>query len=108
MKIQKLTLYMISDLADYNAIGIYSDGKITVLKGSKIRKPNNNTKRNQYVNEIRNNPLKVNDEMIVLEDIEFSSPSTAAQFVADTNRNGLLYWRNKDNKKLRDLLIGGK
>ena len=44
--------------------------------------------------------------MQVLRNIEFDSVSMAAQFVADTSRNGLLYWRNKSNKKLKEI-IGG-
>lgn len=108
MEKEKMTLYMISKKADYKATGIYENGKIKVLKGSKIRKSNINTKRVGFVNEIRNNKDYVGTDLIVKKDIVFSSPSTAAQFVADTSRNGLLYWRNEKNEKLRDLLSEGR
>ena len=44
--------------------------------------------------------------MQVLEDLVFNSASMASQFVTDTSRNGLLYWRDKNNKKLKEI-IGG-
>lgn len=105
----KIELFMKSEKADYSAKGIYFDGKITVLKGSKIRKHNNNEyKRISQISDYRNNPDFVDNNMIVLKDIVFNSPSTAAQFVADTSRNGLLYWRSADNKKLKDILRKGE
>ena len=82
--------------------GIYFEGKIKVLKGSKIRIRNEKDyKRINQSEMYRNNNEYVDKNMIVLKDIIFDSPSTAAQFVADTSRNGLIYWRDKDNKKLK-------
>lgn len=105
---QDLILYMKSDKANYNAVGIYNDGKIIVQKGSIIRKNNTSKKykRSPTIEKLRSDPTLINNSMQVLRNIEFDSVSMAAQFVADTSRNGLLYWRNKSNKKLKEI-IGG-
>ena len=108
MKDEKMILYMISEKADYKATGIYENGKIRVLKSSKIRQANINTKRVEFVNKIRNDENYVGENLILKKDIVFPSPSTAAQFVADTSRNGLLYWRNAENVKLKDILNKGE
>ena len=102
----KVKVYMISKKADYNASAIYEDGKITILKGSKIRKENKNFNRMSLLNTYRNDSKIVDNNYYLLKDITFNSPSTAAQFVGDSSRNGLLYWRDKDNNKLKNI-IGG-
>lgn len=103
----KLKVFMVSKKNYYNASGIYEDGKLTVLKGSKIREKNMNFQRMSLIEDLRNNKNVVDENNIIKKDVIFNSPSTAAQFVGDSSRNGLLYWRNKDNVKLRDI-IGGK
>ena len=40
----------------------------------------------------------------LLKDVECTSPSMAAALVAGGPRDGLLFWRNKNGKKLKDLL----
>ncbi len=98
-------VYMKSNQANYNAKGIYKNGKLIVLKGSKIREKNSKEyNRIRQAIEYRENAEYVDKKMIVKKDIIFDSPSTAAQFVADTSRNGLIYWRNENNVKLRDLI----
>lgn len=89
---------------EYDAKGFYKDGKLTVLKGSKIRiKKENNYKRNKFVDTVRNDKKYV-DNGIVIKDIEFSSPSTAAQFLIDQSINGKNFWRDENRKKLKDLI----
>ena len=102
----KIKVYMISKIADYNASAIYEDGKITIMKGSKIRKENPNFKRMPLLDNYRKDKKIVDKNYYLLKDLTFNSPSTAAQFVGDSSRNGLLYWRDKDNNKLRNI-IGG-
>lgn len=43
---------------------------------------------------------------ILLEDMEFNSPSTAASFVLGNNINGLVEWKTKDGVPLKDLQEG--
>lgn len=102
----KVKVYMVSKKADYSANALYEDGKITILKGSKIRKENPNFKRMTILDNYRKDRKIVDENYILLKNITFNSPSTAAQFVGDSSRNGLLYWRDENNKKLKDI-IGG-
>ena len=44
------------------------------------------------------------DDDTTIADIEFTSPSTAGQFVGGGAVNGKYYWRTKDNKKLGDFI----
>lgn len=99
-----MKLYFKSCRSDeYNATGIYKDGNLTVLKGSKIRiNPENNYKRNEYADSIRNNPEYVKNN-ILQKDVTFKSASTAAQFVIDQSINGLNVWKDENKKKLKDL-----
>lgn len=100
----KVKLYMTSKKADYNASALYENGKITVLKGSKIRQENPNFKRMTILDNYRNDKDIVDNNYVLLKNITFNSPSTAAQFVGDSSRNGLLYWRDKENKKLKNII----
>jgi hypothetical protein len=102
----KVIVYMKSLKADYNATAVYEDGKITVIKGSKIRKENPNFKRMKILSDYRIDRTIVDENYILKKNITFNSPSTAAQFVGDSSRNGLIYWRNEENIKLKNI-IGG-
>lgn len=76
----------------------------TLLKGSQIApslkdscRKNGKTLREKYASII-------SPDLITLEDIYFSSSSTAAKFVAGSSLNGKLYWRTKDGVLLKDIL----
>lgn len=100
----KIKLYMISSKADYNASAVYENGKITIKKGSKIRKENPKFKRMELLDTYRKDKEIVSNDYTLLKDITFNSPSTAAQFVGDSSRNGLIYWRDENNIKLKEIL----
>lgn len=107
MEENKLKIYMKSIKANYEATAEYEDGKVIIKSGSRIRKCNKNYNRPKLFQLIRDDCTKVKDYMLV-EDITFNSPSTAASFVADTSKNGLIYWRDKNNTKLKEILGGKK
>ena len=91
---------------EYKAYGEYKNGKITVLKDSKIRTDIANSKKfklsmvakkyREDINYVKNN--------IVLKDIVFDSPTAAAQFVCGHSISGILSWRKKKKKTLKDTL----
>ena len=77
----------------YEASGTYSDGKITVHKGSKLGYPSSaNFKRNKIAYMLREDSSIVKDG-VVINDCAFESPSTAAQFVTGGSRNGYDTWK---------------
>ncbi len=48
--------------------------------------------------------LKQEDNYLVfVKDFEFGSPSTAASVVRGGNTNGLIYWKNKEGKTLKEI-----
>lgn len=95
----------------YDSKAIYRDGHIVVLKGSIINSALANSDKfsvSKQINKIRNDRSIVSKDMVVLKDIEFSSPTKAGIFVCGYSVNGLDRWKNADRKKLKDLLTGGK
>lgn len=84
-----------------NADGIYMDGTVKVLKGSRIFL-NQNCKFDRYAEafRLRSDPSVVDPEGTVLKDCLFKTPSAAAVFVAGSSRNGNDFWRVEEGKKL--------
>ena len=71
----------------YCATGTYEDKKVIVLAGSRISV--NCAKRiNPIVQKLREDKAIVSKDMILLVDVPFRSPSTAATFVSGNMSNG--------------------
>ena len=90
---------------DYKAYGYRVDNGFTVLKGSKIKKEIGATipkiiERIQRLREANNDRIS---ESVLVEDVLLSSPSSAADFVAGSNCNGLEYWKNENGKTLKQI-----
>jgi len=73
-----------------------------VLAGSKID-PNIYSNENA-VRKLREENTDKLDDGTTIADIEFSSPSTAGEFVVGGAANGKYYWRTKNDKKLADFI----
>lgn len=81
---------------------VNNGNKYIVLAGSKIDLniySNKNT-----VKKLREENAGKLDGETTITDIEFSSPSTAGEFVGGGAANGKYYWRTKDDKKLADFI----
>lgn len=99
-----MDIYMYSNRTSdtYNAKGVYNEGKVTVLKGSKIALClKNNFRPYVVVKKYREDSTFVDKNGIVLKDIEFSSPSGAAQFVSGRSTDGWLSWKIKRGVSLK-------
>ena len=89
------------------AKGIPTSAGFVVLKGSEIASSTVQSYSKAF-NQIRKNLInqgklkKENDKLILVEDYEFSSPSTAAAIVMGRNANGLTEWKLKDGTTLKD------
>ena len=85
----------------YYANGIYDGKGVIVLKGSSIS--SKVAKKIQpIVAKVRNNPEIVSKDMILLQDINFRSASTAASFVTGNISNGKRVWRTENGIKLKE------
>ena len=86
----------------YEAKAKYADGKITVLKGSKINNcPAAGYSPSSAVASILSDRSKVDENGITLDNIEFASLSTAASFVTGRTANGMIVWKTPDGKYVR-------
>jgi len=77
-----------------HADGFYEDGKVTVLKGSKLFIDCNN-KFDRYAEALalRTDKDVVDKDGVLLKDCEFKTPSAAAVFVAGSSRSGNTFWK---------------
>lgn len=96
-KIQSINFYI-------DAIGKQTAEGFVVLKGSKIS-PQIKDVVSDSTRKARNK-AKINSESILLEDVLFSSPSGAGEFVIGNTCNGWTNWRTKDNITLKDFEKG--
>lgn len=89
----------------FHADGIYENGSLTVLKGSTLKPQQiSSFKRAKQVLECRNDETVVKNN-ILLKDVTFKSPSTAAQLVTDASTNGYESWKCDNGKNLKEHLL---
>ena len=84
------------------AVGEYDGQRVTILPDSKINTTLSYAAMSEKIKLIRNNPEYVSAEGIILKEIEFGSPYTAAQFVKGRSVNGYISWRIDDKISLKD------
>ncbi len=94
------------------ARAVYKDGRMTLLKGSKITKePKDSFKKNKeaafkkYTSYIEDTSLtKEEDDFFVLQqDLEFTSVSYPSDIVKGHSTNGWLEWKNIDGKTMDEI-----
>ena len=102
-----LNLHTVSRDNLFDANAIYDNGKVIVLKGSRIntRKNPNFKPSDEVANKLVDTSLVGNDG-ILKKDVEFNSLSTAATFVAGRISNGMITWKTEDGKYVRYTLKG--
>jgi len=93
--------YFAKDTTDARMKVIDGDRYI-VLAGSKIDQ--NIYSNENAVKKLREENADKLDDGTTIADIEFSSPSTAGEFVVGGAANGKYYWRTKNDKKLADFI----
>ena len=84
------------------AIGDFTEKGIKILKGSRINVIDSYPKMSDRVREIRKNRKVVDEEGVLLEDVFFNSPSSAAVFVTGRSTNGYISWRIDDKISLKE------
>lgn len=86
----------------YEAKAQYEDGKVTVLRGSRINlNPGVAYKPSSTIAPILTDRSLVDADGNTLKDIEFHSLSTAASFVTGRTANGMIVWKTSDGKYVR-------
>ena len=90
---------------DADAVGRYSDGKFTVLKGSvfsctEAPSYTGKEKRKKFIGE---HCTVVSGILRLKEDYTFNSPSTAAAQILGCSANGWIMWKNEKGQPLADV-----
>jgi hypothetical protein len=95
------------------ASGYLTPAGLLVLKGSQaVLKERASAQNYPYVLATRNKLIEEGtlvpqgDHVVFAKDVEFSSPSAAAAVVHGGSANGLIAWKDKDGRTLKDLEAG--
>ena len=104
-----MKVYIKSKKNNIDAVGDFNINtrELIVLKNSKVSDNIAHSERfrgSKSIERQRNGKLKDN---ILLENVLFKSPSTAANFVTGRSTNGLIAWKNKDGKTIKELVNEG-
>lgn len=98
----KVEMFLIGRSGNYNARAFYENGIVIVKKGSKIRMSfADHVRGGNTAKKYREDKSIVDSAGITLKDCEFSSPSTAAQFVMGSSVNGWAAWHVDKKTSLR-------
>lgn len=100
-----IRIYIKQKHSDVNAEAIYQECKTVVLPGGTISKDfAEHIQGGKKAKSYRNNSEYVNEDGVILKKCEFTSPSTAAQFVTGRSTNGYTAWKVGEKKSLGDYL----
>lgn len=75
-----------------------------VKKGSKISESISHSEKFRGARSIEKNRLQYVANRIVVADVVFKSPSTAANFVTGCSTNGLTTWKDENGVSLKEIL----
>lgn len=78
--------------------------RFTVLKGSRIKLIASNTRLVYAATNARGDRSIVDADGVVLCDVEFQTPSAAAQFITGRSCNGHSAWRPDNKRSLKEFL----
>lgn len=77
---------------------------LIVLKGSIVSSTVNRSEKFRGTATIERLREEYVKNGIVVEDVTFKSPSTAANFITGASSNGLTVWKDETGKKLKDVI----
>lgn len=100
-----MILFLKSRNGSFCATATYEEGVMTIEPGSRVNCSfANHIRGGRTSMKYRNDRKFVDMDGNVLLPCTFSSPSTAAQFVTGTSRNGYLVWKDRNGTTLKELL----
>ena len=100
-----MKVFLVSKKNGLNATGEYSpiDRSLTVYKGSLLSETVSDSKTFRGKKSIINSRKGMVSGNILIKDVQFKSPSTAANFVTGTSSNGNRLWKTEDGTPIGDL-----
>lgn len=105
-----MKLFLIQERKGVKAEAEYdiSNKRFIVLKGSVVSDSISHSEKfrgDTSIQKSRGNGVVKNN--IVTRDVEFKSPSTAANFVTGASTNGMVAWKNEEGRTLKSILSEG-
>jgi len=100
-----MKLYLIGKKNSISATGEYNPTtkQLTVLKGSRVSNFISYTEKFRGTGSIEKNRTNTVKNRLVVKDITFKSASTAANFVTGSSTNGLIAWKDKNGRTLKEI-----
>lgn len=86
------------------ATGEWTKEKTIVIAGSKINIIDSFPRMSETISSLRKNPKYIDENGVLIQDVSFDTPSSAAQFVTGRSVNGYIAWRPDDKMSLKDYL----
>ena len=96
-----IKLVLKSKKKQHYAEAIMDDKTFIVKAGARINPVNAFPQMSKEIVAMREDKTIVSNEGILLKDMTFNSPSTAAQFVTGRSVNGYIAWRPNDEMSLK-------
>ena len=101
-----MLVYLKSRKGDINATGEFnkSTKEITVFKGAIVSNDIAHSEKFRGAKSIEKHRSGRIVDCVLQENIVLKSPSTAANFVTGTSTNGLIAWKDKNGKTIKEIL----
>lgn len=100
-----MKLYLKRPKAEIDAVAEYNveAGTFTVLKGSKVSSTVSHTEKFRGAKSIEKSRETTVVSKMVIKDVTFKSPSTAANYVTGSSTNGMTAWKNENGVTFKEL-----
>lgn len=101
-----MKVYLVRKKNGINAIGEFNPKTkaVSVLKGSTLSSSIAHTEKFRGAKSIEKSREGVMDGNILQRDVHFKSASTAANFVTGSSTNGLVAWKDKNGKTIKEII----
>lgn len=101
-----MKVFLIRERSGIDAQGEFdpSTRAVTVLKGSKLSATVAHTEKFRGTKSIEKSREGVLKDNVLQKNMEFKSASTAANFVTGSSTNGLIAWKDKSGRTIKEIL----
>lgn len=101
-----MKVYLIRERSGIKATGEFDPASkaVTVLKGSVLSDSVAHTEKFRGTKSIEKSREGVLKGNVLQKDVAFKSASTAANFVTGSSTNGLIAWKNKGGKTIKEII----